>query len=160
MEKWVVVIGGYSVYEQMSRMYLEYGQVTRWYQAILGAMKATDFLNKTTEGTYPIRKLHIHFLFPDDLVIFRRPQCRSRFSCCISLSILCIHSQERDCLGKRPAWRPFWAGNFQIGDVSKSQLVEIRNLIAGQMPIPHHSPPAGWALVTADSKSIEWILAP
>ncbi len=29
-------------------------------------MKATDFLKKTTESTYAIRKLHIHFLFPDE----------------------------------------------------------------------------------------------
>jgi len=43
MEKWVGGIGWYWVYETMTRVYLEYGQVTRGYQSLLGLLKATDF---------------------------------------------------------------------------------------------------------------------
>ncbi len=67
MEKWGGGIGGYWVHEQIRRVYLEYGQITRRYQAQLGPLKllSSDLLNRTTEGIYPIRKLPIHFIFPD-----------------------------------------------------------------------------------------------
>ena len=68
-----------KVYEEMSWeywrllglwtnwVYLEYGHITRVYQPLLGAIRATDFLNKTTQGTYSIGQLYIHFIFPDVL---------------------------------------------------------------------------------------------
>jgi len=75
MEKWVECIGEYWVYEQMSRGYLECGQITKGYQALLAALKATDFLNRTTEGMYPIRKLPIYFLFPDEDTLWEEIKC-------------------------------------------------------------------------------------
>jgi len=56
-------MGVYWVYEQMSWVYLEYGHITRGYQPLLGAMKATDFLNKLLRVHIPSENYIYIFFF-------------------------------------------------------------------------------------------------